>query len=83
MNTDRINQLFCSAQELAQADLQKGDQFDRWFGPTEPTPESVNRRFAELIVHECATYVGKLTHVYPHQAELTKSALLKQFGIQP
>jgi hypothetical protein len=44
--------------------------------------QAFRKKFAELIVRECAHRSARLRHVYPHQAALTATAILDHFGIK-
>ena len=43
--------------------------------------QAFRKKFAELIVRECAQKSAMLRHVYPHQAELTATSILDHFDI--
>ena len=44
--------------------------------------QAFRKKFAELIVRECAHRSARLRHVLPHQAELTATSILDHFGIK-
>jgi hypothetical protein len=48
-----------------------------------PQIKVFHRKLVELVVIECAQHAGEMRHVYPHQAELTKTTLLAHFGVNP
>lgn len=41
-----------------------------------PQIKVFHRKLAELVVQECASRVGEMQHVYPHQAELDRKSVV-------
>lgn len=76
------------AKQLA---LQSGLETQLWPNDTDPAEETAVQKFAELIVRECLTVIGKERRARLDKANLVESdaiqksavAIIKHFGLNP